>query len=477
MSGEGGPGRGGPGGSDGGARGSDGAGGTVRGLGPWTAGALVVGNMVGSGVYLLPASLGRYGGISLLGWIFAAGGAMLLGLVFARLSRMVSGAGGPYAYTRAGFGDFAAFLVAWGYWISIWAGNAAIAVGFTTYLGYLVPPLSATPAAGALTAVAAIWIVTWINTRGVKEAGIVQAVTTVLKLVPLLAVGVIGCLFFFRGAHFHPFNTSGESFFGAVSATGSLTLWAFLGLESATVPSEEVRDPGRTIPKATLIGTAAAALVYIVATAGVMGVIAPSALAASQAPFADAARAMWGSWAGKAVAAGAAISAFGALNGWILLQGRVPWAAARDGLFPERFGRLSRRGIPAFGLIVSSALATGLMATNYTSGLVAVFTFVILLSTMTSLFPYALCAMAELLLFVRDRDRFEGERLGAASVIAGLAFLYSLWAIFGTGQKVVFWGFLLLMAGVPVYVWLVWRRGSSAAGAALRSTADSRGAP
>jgi len=437
--------------------------GTVRGIGLWTGGALVVGNMIGSGVYLLPAALGPYGGISLVGWLFTAAGAMLLGLVFARLSRMVSGAGGPYAYTRAGFGDFAGFLVAWGYWISIWAGNAAIAVGFATYLGYLVAPLSATPAAGALTAVAAIWLVTWINARGVREAAIVQAATTVLKIVPLVAVGVIGCLFFFNGAHFRPLNTSGGSTLGAVATTGALTMWAFLGLESATVPAEEVRDPGRTIPRATLIGTGAAALVYIVATAGVMGVIAPSALAVSQAPFADAARVMWGSWAGKAVAVGAVISCLGALNGWILLQARVPWAAARDGLFPGRFGRLSRSGTPVFGLIVSSALATVLMATNYTAGLVAVYKFVILLSTLTSLFPYALSAMAELVLFVRERDRFKGERLGAAGAIAGLAFLYSLWAIYGTGQETVFWGFLLLMAGVPVYVWLVSTRSAEVA--------------
>lgn len=458
------------------AAGQDSAAGTVRGIGTWTAGALVVGNMIGAGVYLLPASLGKYGGISLLGWLFAAAGAMLLGLVFARLSRMVSGAGGPYAYTRAGFGDFAAFLVAWGYWISIWAGNAAIAVGFTTYLGYLVPPLSATPAAGALTAVAAIWLVTWINARGVREAALVQGVTTALKLIPLVAVGVAGCLFYFVGAHFRPFNASGGSFFTAVSATGALTLWAFLGLESATVPSEEVRNPERTIPLATVIGTGAAAVVYIVATAGVMGVVAPARLAVSQAPFADAARSMWGGWAGKAVAAGAAISAFGALNGWILLQGRVPWAAARDGLFPQRFGRLSRRGTPVFGLIASSALATLLMATNYTSGLVAVFTFVILLSTLTSLFPYALCAMAELVLFVRDRARFEGERLRAAAVIAGAAFLYSLWAIYGTGEKVVFWGFLLLMAGVPVYVWLAWSRGGEERGGRVGETGTTRAA-
>jgi APA family basic amino acid/polyamine antiporter len=418
----------------------------------------VVGNMVGSGVYLLPASLGRFGGISLVGWLFTAAGAMLLSMVFARLARLVPRSGGPYAYTQAGFGDFAGFLVGWGYWISIWAGNAAIAVGFASYIGYLVPSLTATPLAGAGTAVAAIWLLTWVNARGVRSAGLVQLATTILKIVPLIAVGLVGTLFFFHTAHFTPFNASGQSFWGAAAATGALTLWAFLGLESATVPAEHVRDPERTIPRATLLGTGVAALIYILATAGVMGVVPPSALATSQAPFADAARVMWGGWAGKAVAAGAVISAFGALNGWILLAGQLPAAVAVDGLFPERFARLSGRGTPVFGLVVSGILGTLLMATNYAGGLVAVFTFVILLSTLTSVFPYALCAMAELVLLLRDPERLRGRRLAATTAVAGLAFAYSLWAIFGAGRDIVFWGFLLLLAGIPIYVWLVWSR-------------------
>lgn len=420
--------------------------------------ALVVGNMVGSGVFLLPNALAPFGGISLVGWLVSAGGAVLLGLVFARLSRMVSGAGGPYTYTRAGFGDFAGFLVAWGYWISIWAGNAAIAVAFASYTGYVAPGLTSTPLAGAATATAAVWIVTWVNARGVREAGYVQVVTTVLKLVPLVAVGLFGVLFFFEADHFSPFNASGRSAPGAVVATAALTLWAFLGLESATVPAEEVRDPERTIPLATLLGTLGAAAVYVLATAGVMGVVSPADLAASGAPFADAAEAMWGGWAGSAVALGAAVSSLGALNGWVLLQGRIPWAAARDGLFPERFGRLSGRDTPTFGLVVSSVLATLLMATNYARGLADVFEFVLLLSTLTALFPYALCAMAELSIYVREPDRFRGERLTGASVIAALAFAFAVWAMYGTGRSAVTWGFLLLMAGVPVYVWLGWRR-------------------
>ena len=136
--------------------------------------ALVVGNMIGSGVFLLPASLGPFGAVSLLGWVFTLTGAVLLALTFARLGRRIPRAGGPYAYTRAGLGDFPAFLVAWGYWISICASNAAIAVAGVGYLGYLWSPLATNPTAAAVVAVGSIWLLTWVNAHSVREAGAVQ---------------------------------------------------------------------------------------------------------------------------------------------------------------------------------------------------------------------------------------------------------------------------------------------------------------
>ncbi len=428
-----------------------------RGLGLWTTTALVVGNMIGSGVFLLPASLAAYGGISIIGWLFTAAGALLLALVFARLSRMVPRAGGPYAYTRRGFGDFAGFLVAWGYWISIWTSNAAIAVAFVSYLTVFWPTLAENSVLAMLVAVSAIWTLTWVNAAGVRKAGVVQLITTVLKLVPLVMIATLGLLFF-NADHFTPFNVSGDSNVAAVTACVTLTLWAFLGLESATVPADDVINPGRTIPRATLIGTSFAAVVYILGTVAVMGVIPPAGLAASTAPYADAAREMWGSWAGYAVGVGAAISCFGALNGWILMQGQIPLAAARDGLFPAAFGRVSARGTPAIGMVMSSVLVTLLMAMNYTKGLVEQFNFIILLATLSTLVPYALSSMAELMIFVRERERFSGQRLFGSSVIASLAFLYALWAMAGSGRESVYVGFLLLFAGLPVYVWVTWRR-------------------
>jgi APA family basic amino acid/polyamine antiporter len=429
--------------------------GTARALGLWRSTALVVGNMIGSGIFLLPAALAAYGGISIFGWGFSTAGAILLAIVFGRLSRLVPRVGGPYAYSARGFGDFVGFLVAWGYWISIWCGNAAIATAFVGYLGFFWHVLVENSLLAAAVAAGAIWFLSWVNAMGVREAGIVQLATTVLKLLPLVAIGTVGLLFF-NVDNFSPFNVSGEPAFPVITATAALTLWAFLGLESATVPADDVRDPQKTIPRATVLGTLSAATVYILGTVAVMGIIAPGALAESTAPFADAASAIWGRWAAYAVAAGAAISCFGALNGWILLQGQVPLAVARDGLFPSPFGRLSQRGTPVIGIVISSVLATVLISLSYTKGLVEQFTFIILLATLASLVPYVMCSMAELM--ISDR---EGRRWGLrSSLIPILAFVFSLWAIAGAGRDTVYWGFLLLLAGVPVYVWMKRRRES-----------------
>ena len=418
--------------------------------------SLVVGNMIGSGVFLLPASLAAYGGISVIGWLVTSAGALLLALVFARLSSFMPEAGGPYAYTRRGFGDFAGFLVAWGYWISIWTSNAAISVAFVSYLTVFVPALATNRVLAATVAIATIWLLSWINSAGVRNAAWVQLITTILKLVPLVVIATLGLLFF-NAEHFRPFNVSGGSNLSAVTATVALTLWAFLGLESATIPADDIRDPKRTIPRATILGTVVTALVYVFGTVAVMGIIPPEGLAASNAPYADAAREVWGSWAGYAVGAGAAISCFGALNGWILLQGQMPLAAARDGLFPKAFGRISPRGTPVVGIVMSSVLVTVLIGMNYTKGLVEQFNFIILLAALHTLVAYTLSSMGELMIFIRERERFKGQRLFGSSVIAVLAFLYSLWAIAGAGSEIVYWGILMLFAGVPVYVWIAWR--------------------
>ncbi len=420
----------------------------TRGIGLSTAIALVMGNMIGSGVFTLPASLASYGGLSLFGWAVSTIGAVCLALVFARLARIDPAAGGPYAYTRRGLGRLPGFLVAWGYWISAWSTNAALAVALVGYLDPFVPTLVRTPAIAAVMAVAVLWGLTMVNIAGVRPAGRVQVVTVVLKIVPLVIVGVAG-LFVLKPDHFALPVTTVGAFASGVTATTTLTLWAFLGLECATIPADSIENPTRTIPRATMIGTLVAAALYVVSTVGVMGALDPAALGQSTAPFADAARLMFGEWAGKAVAIGGAISCFGALNGWILVAGHLPMAVANDGLFPKVFARLSTRGTPVMGIVISSVLASTLIGMNYSQDLVGLFTKIILIATLSTLIPYLCSTIA---LFVIDRSRS-----AATTSVASVALAFSVWAIYGAGTDVILWGVGLLVAGLPVYAWVVRR--------------------
>lgn len=422
-------------------------------IGLWTTISLVVGNMIASGLFMLPATLGKYGGISLLGWVISGAGAICMALVYSWLSKQQPTAvGGPYAYTREGMGHFAAFLVAWGYWISVWCTNAAISVAFVSYLTAFVPALGTNPWLAIATGLGAIWFLTWINTKGVREAGHVQLITTILKITPLLLI-TIGGLFYLNLDHFVPFNASSESTWSALSSTTTLTLFAFLGLEAATIPSGNIKDPDKTIPKATIIGTVFVTLLYMLGTIAVMGIIPPATLTQSQAPFADAAASIWGEGARYLVAAGAVVSTFGALNGWILVQGQMPMAASRDHLFPKIFSKENKNGTPALGIVIGSVLVSILTCMNFNSSLADTYKFAILLSTLTCLVAYLFSIVS----FVLAEGR-EVKMNWSRMVVALMAFAYSMWAVIGSGMEVVYWGFIMLMAGLPFYTLIVWQR-------------------
>lgn len=427
-----------------------------RALGLWMLTALVAGNMIGSGIFLLPASLARYGSISLLSWILTSIGALLIALVLAKLSTILPRIGGPYAYCREAYGSFIGFQMAYNYWIALWVGTAAIAVAFAGYLSVFWPALHSNPKLSFLVSVSAVWLITIINIIGVRSAGIVQLITTVLKLLPLLLIGSLGLLFI-QPHNLSYFNISGQSNLSALTGAATLTLWAFVGLESATVPADDVKNPERNISRATILGVLITALVYTLSNLAVMGVVPAIQLENSTAPYADAARIMFGPVGGILVAIGAIVSCFGAINGWTLLQGQVPMAAARDGLFPRIFAKESRQGTPAFGLIFTSILITLLLLLTLNASLVQQFTFIILLATLASLIPYFFTTMAELIIFARDRERFNGKRLFGSSIIAILAAIYIFWAIIGSGKDIVFYGSLLFFSSVPVYVWMKYR--------------------
>lgn len=419
--------------------------------------SLVIGNMIGSGIFLLPSALAQYRGYGIASWLITATGALVLAVTFARLARRIPKVGGPYAYAREGFGEFAGFFMAWGYWISVLATNAAVATALVSYSTLFWPALGRTPSLAALVALGTIWMLTALNAGGVRNGGIVQLVTVILKIVPLLMIGTVG-LFYIQPQGFAFEPPTGQTPLTSLSAAVALTLWAFLGFESASIPADNVVQPERTIPRATVIGTIITAVVYIASTVAVMGIVPTDTLSASNAPFADAGRMIWGSWAGYLMGIGAIISCFGTLNGWILMQGQIPMAMAQDGLFPAFFAKTRQDGTPAVAIVVSSVFVTVLLLFSFTGTLVELFTKTILLATLTAVVPYVFSAMTELRFVLSQRGE-EGStatktRAFGALSIPIAAFVYSMWAVIGAGQETVYLGFILLLAGLPIYVWL-----------------------
>ncbi len=427
-------------------------------IGVWTSTSLVVGNMIGAGVFLMPSALANFGSISLIGWLFSAIGAIVIAKIFANLSQLIPASdGGPYAFTKAGLGDFAGFLVGWGYLISVWTTNAAIAVSLVSALSTFMPILGHSTALALAVGLACLWLLTWVNTLGVFASGRVQLITTILKIVPLLLVA-IGGLFFLDVQNLLPFNTSGTSSWQAITATTTLTFFAFLGIECATIPSSSVEDPGQNISKATMRGVWIAAGIYLLSTAAIMGMIPASQLQNSITPFADAAEKIYGHGAKYWVSAGAAIAAFGALNGFILVQGQMPFAMAKDQLFPAFFAKQNKKGVPVNGVIVSSIIITILMCMNQSKNLANQFKLLILLSTFFTLLPYLFTTVSYLIVRAKKSTENHKSKTLAAILVSVLAFVFSMWMMIGAGQEIVYWGFIMLMMGVPFYVYMVYKK-------------------
>jgi APA family basic amino acid/polyamine antiporter len=374
-------------------------------------------------------------------------------------------------FARQGFGDFVGFQTAWTYWIGAWAGVAAIGVALVGYAAALVPFLNDYPAAASGLAIVVIGILTFVNGRGLEAGGYVSFILLILKIVPLLIIGTVGFTAF-DPANLGPANISGETAFRAIATAAALTLFSFIGLETATIAAAGVRNPSVTVPKATVLGTALAGVVYISSSAAVFGALPNEELQASTAPLSDAARVMFGSWAGPLVSVAAVLSCLGAMNGLIMSQGQVPLAAAEDGLAPVLFGRRNRFGAPLAGIVVGSILAAASVQLNYTDvgGSTDAFTTLLTLSAVATLVPYAFSAGTQLRWLVVDRDRVSVPRMTRDVIIAALALGYSVYAIAGAGQKEVYWGFLLVLVGIPIYVLIL--RSTSRANAAAAAAVE-----
>jgi APA family basic amino acid/polyamine antiporter len=419
-----------------------------RKLGIWLATALVVGNIIGSAIFILPSSLAPFGWNVISAWLVTLVGALCLAWVFAELSRHLPDAGGSYGFMRLGLGERAAFLGAWGYLVSVWAGNAAITIGGVSYLTRLVPQLAA-PSAAPMVALVGIWLLTWINLRGLRAAGGVQLVSSIVKLLPFVAVIGLAVwrLFASRGSLLPPVHAGSFTVAGASGAVG-LTLYAMLGLESAAVPADAVENPERIVPIATMAGTGLSAIVSIIATCAVALMLPAAAVAASKAPISDFIADSWGSVAGWVVALCAVVSCFGCLNGWVLIAGELPASMAAAGTLPPWFGRRNAAGAPARSLLLGSVITTTLTMMSYTRAGIAAYNFAALLSTATTLVLYLFCAHAAVRFMRNGRVPFSR----ALMLCAAGSLVFVVWAFYSAGWESLGWGAVLIGAGWPLYV-------------------------
>jgi len=419
-------------------------------IGLLAATSLVVGNIIGAGIFVLPASLAKFGSISIVGWLFTATGALILAKIFSNFSKKLKGkSGGPYIYSKVVFGDFIGFLVAWGYWISCWVNNAAIAVAIVSALSFFFPELVTNPFYATITGLSFIWFFTFTSSKGIKSSGNIQILTTIAKLIPLVLIILFG-FFIFDLEIFPEFNLTDQNDFEILPVVAVMTLYAFLGLECASIPAENIKNPEKTIPKATMAGTLISTLIYILSTIVLFGIISAENLINSPAPFAEAGEIIGGKYFGFLISAGAAISAIGALNGWILITSYMPMTMANDRLFPKVFAKKNKKGFPYLSLLLGSILTSFVMTMNYTDGLVDRFEFLILLTTLSTLIPYFFVSVSYILFHVEKRlFKINSFR----SVILGLfGSLYSLWAIFGSGIDSIVYGTILLILGIPIYL-------------------------
>jgi basic amino acid/polyamine antiporter, APA family len=430
-------------------------------LGLTSATGLVIGSIVGTGVFTMPAVLAGAGtmGIVVLGVI--AVGATLLAVLFGQLTKRIPNSdGGLYAYSRHEFGDFAGYLVGWCYWIQAWAGNAAIVASWVFYVDALLGFSHPSGMENWGIALVGLWVPAIVNLIGVRQMAWFQNITVVLKFLPLLFVGVVGW-FFVQKAHFGPFNASGGSLYSGIGIAAGVALFSFIGVEAAAITAKRVRDPRRNVGRASVYGTVASALLYVLVTAAVMGLVAHHTLVGTGSPFVNAFDSIFphSTWAGKFIAAIAVVSGIGALNGWTLIVTETSRAIAQDDLFPRPFTWSDKKGTAWFGILVGTALPSLLMLWSYTtkSGL-TVFTYLVDLTVVTVAIPYFMSAIAQLTFLVSRRRRVQGWQLARDLCVAGISVLFSLWVTFASGYQVVYQALVVILAGLILFAFLNARR-------------------
>jgi APA family basic amino acid/polyamine antiporter len=420
--------------------------------------AIVIGNMVGTGIFVLPASLAKYGTISLFSWLFTSFGALLLAITFTFLNKRFPHTGGPYLYCKHAFGRLTGFIIAIMYWLSNMVCIAGVCLAATSYLGFAFPILNSNnptyePSYSLMLELAIIWLFTLINILGIQLAGLVQLFLTTIKVIPLIIIIIFG-LGNIHLVNLTQFNIDNTSNYDALSHAATLTFWAFIGLEAAVIPSENTSGAS-AVSKATIWGTLISISIYILISFVLMGMISVVELQNSSFPIAKAGSMLFGPLGALIITIFAYISGIGALNVCLLIQGQIIFAAARDNLFPRWLAKVSRRGIPIRGQLISSTLISLLLILTMEPTFIKQFDFIALLAALFALTTYLVSALAEIKFIYQDQIPLVNKIFNKSTLIVVFATAYSFWMISSLSFSVLKFDFLTIASCIPVYYFFI----------------------
>ena len=419
-------------------------------IGFWRGWSIAVGCAIGSGIFMMPTLLAPYGLIGFGGWLIAGAGSILVALTMSRLVRRIPKTGGPYVYANEGLGHFAGFIIAWTYWIACITAIAGISIAFVSYLGFFIPAISNSALLSLLASLVLVWLIVTLNIFSIESSAKFQVVSTLLKLLPLFFMMFLG-LVGFDSNNLPEMNPTNANPFILLATVTTLVMWSFVGIETATVPAENFINPEKTIPKVLIAAVLSVLTIYILVSIAIAAIVPAEELMNSSAPFALAATKILGFSGGVIIAFGALISTLGSLNANTLTAGNITFAAARDKLLPSKFLTLSDAGTPIFSFILAGSFVSFLLMLNYTKGLIDAFIFFAMLSTLSTLIAYLFCAMAELKFLKNDHP---SKQRNSAIFLTFGTFLYAFFAIWGAGMEIVFYSFMLILVGMPMYAWM-----------------------
>ena len=417
-------------------------------IGFWRGWSIAVGCAIGSGIFMMPTMLAPYGLLGFGGWLVAGAGSILVALTMARLVKRIPKTGGPYVYVNEGLGDFSGFIIAWTYWVACVSAIAGISIAFVGYLGFFLPQIASSQIYALLASLMLIWIIVFLNIRSLENSSKFQLISTLLKLVPLMLIILLGASNF-DTSNLPELNPTNLHPISLIATVTTLVMWSFIGIETATVPADNVINPQETIPKVLIASVITILILYILVSIAIAALVPASELLDSSAPFALAASKILGVTGGAIISIGALISTLGSLNANTLTAGNLSLAAARDGLLPSKFVILTKNGTPIFTYLLTGVFVSILLMLNYTKGMVNAFVFMAMLSTLSTLIAYAFCAIAE---FKFAKADAKSTQRNNALLLSCVTFLYAFFAIWGAGIEMIIYSLILILIGTPIYL-------------------------